>query len=90
MIIHPLWTETGRTTRLITTSILGANGFDFFDILVLKIITIKMSQNILKMLVFLAILHEIQNEINFTNWFEILLKEFLEELKEFKNFTKFY
>jgi Fic family protein len=92
VIIHHFMDGNGRTTRLITTAILGANGFDFFDIFSLEN---YYNQNVSKYFENVGVFgdfYEIQNEINFTNWLEYFIEGILEELKRVQktlpNFTK--
>ena len=81
VIIHPFMDGNGRTTRLITTALLGSNGLNLFEIFSLEN---YYNQNVNKYFDYVGAMgdyYEAKQEINFTSWLEYFSDGILDELK---------
>lgn len=81
VIIHPFMDGNGRTTRLITTALLGSLGFDLFEIFSLEN---YYNQNVSKYFDYVGVFgdyYEAKNDIDFTKWLEYFADGLLDELK---------
>jgi Fic family protein len=81
VIIHPFLDGNGRTTRLITTALLGSNGLDLFEIFSLEN---YYNQNVTKYFDRVGVVgdyYEAEKEITFTKWLEYFSDGILDELK---------
>ena len=81
VIIHPFMDGNGRTTRLLTTALLGDQGFDLFDIFSLEN---YYNQNISKYFSAVGAIgdyYELADNMDFTLWLEYFTDGILDELK---------
>ncbi|MES2677507.1 MAG: Fic family protein [Pseudomonadota bacterium] len=92
VIIHPFMDGNGRTTRLITTALLGSLGFNLLEIFSLEN---YYNQNVSKYFDYVGAVgdyYETKNDLDFTNWLEYFADGLLDELKRVQktlpNFTK--
>ena len=87
VIIHPFMDGNGRTTRLITTALLGSNGLDFFDILSLEN---YYNQNVSKYFQYVGEFgdyYQREKDIDFTNWIEYFTEGLIDELSRLEKNT---
>ncbi len=81
VIIHPFMDGNGRTTRLLTTALLGINGLDLFEIFSFEN---YYNQNVSKYFNKVGVFgdfYEIKDNIDFTDWIEYFMEGILDELK---------
>lgn len=81
VIIHPFMDGNGRTTRLITTALLGVNGLDLFEIFSLEN---YYNQNVTKYFDYVGAIgdyYENAQDLDFTRWLEYFSQGILDELK---------
>ncbi|MGI9228887.1 MAG: Fic family protein [Gammaproteobacteria bacterium] len=80
VIIHPFMDGNGRTTRLVTTAILGKAGFDLFEIFSFEN---YYNQNITQYFNAVGLqgdYYELRDTIDFTHWLEYFAEGILDEL----------
>jgi Fic family protein len=85
VIIHPFIDGNGRTTRLITTTILGTAGLDLFEIFSFEN---YYNQNITRYFKAVGLqgdYYDLKNQIDFTNWLEYFADGILDELRRVRN-----
>lgn len=81
VIIHPFMDGNGRTTRLLTTAILGKTGLDLFEIFSFEN---YYNQNITRYFKAVGLegdYYELEKTIDFTNWLEYFADGILDELR---------
>lgn len=81
VIIHPFMDGNGRTTRLITTALLGRNGLDLFEIFSLEN---YYNQNVTKYFDHVGAIgdyYETAQDLDFTRWLEYFSDGILDERK---------
>jgi Fic family protein len=81
VIIHPFMDGNGRTTRLITTALLGSKGLDLFEIFSLEN---YYNQNVTKYFDYVGAIgdyYETAQDLDFTRWLEYFSDGILDELK---------
>jgi len=81
VIIHPFMDGNGRTTRLITTALLGSSGLDLFEIFSLEN---YYNRNVKKYFHHVGLVgdyYELESSIDFTTWLEYFADGLLDELK---------
>ena len=81
VIIHPYMDGNGRTTRIITTALLGSNGLDLFEIFSLEN---YYNQNVTKYFDYVGAIgdyYENAQNLDFTRWLEYFSEGILDELK---------
>ncbi len=81
VIIHPFMDGNGRTTRLITTAILGSAGFDFFEMFSFESYYNRNITRYFKEVGLTGDYYDLHNEIDFTAWLEYFADGILDELK---------
>ncbi len=80
VIIHPYMDGNGRTTRLLTTAILGQGSLDIFNIFAFEN---YYNQNIRRYFSAVGLqgdYYELENSIDFTEWLEYFVEGILDEL----------
>jgi len=81
VIIHPFMDGNGRTTRIMTTALLGSNGLDLFEIFSLEN---YYNQNVSKYFDYVGAVgdyYEVIKNLDFTRWLEYFSEGILDELK---------
>lgn len=81
VIIHPFMDGNGRTTRLITTAMLGSSGFDFFDIFSFENYYNRNITRYFNEVGLVGDYYELHAEVDFTSWLEFFADGILDELK---------
>ncbi len=84
VIIHPFMDGNGRTTRLITTAILGKAGLDLFEIFSFEN---YYNQNITRYFKAVGLqgdYYDLKGEIDFTGWLEYFADGILDELRRIR------
>ena len=84
VIIHPFMDGNGRTTRLLTTAILGKAGLDLFEIFSFEN---YYNQNITRYFKAVSLqgdYYELQDSIDFTHWLEYFTDGILDELRRIR------
>lgn len=81
VIIHPFMDGNGRTTRLITTAILGQAGLDLFEIFSFEDYYNRNITRYFKMVGLEGDYYELQDNIDFSNWLEYFAEGILDELR---------
>jgi len=84
VIIHPFIDGNGRTTRLLTTAILGRAGLDLFEIFSFEN---YYNQNITRYFKAVGLegdYYDLKNDINFTTWLEYFADGILDELRRIR------
>lgn len=81
VIIHPFMDGNGRTTRLLTTAILGAAGFNFFEIFSFENYYNQNVTQYFKKVGLYGDYYEQKDNIDFTEWLEYFTGGILDELK---------
>lgn len=81
VIIHPFMDGNGRTTRLITTAILGKTGLDLFEIFSFENYYNRNISRYFKEVGLEGDYYEISDDIDFTNWLEYFSDGILDELR---------
>jgi Fic family protein len=80
VIVHPFIDGNGRTTRLLTTAILGKAGLDLFEIFSFEN---YYNQNITRYFKAVGLegdYYDLENKIDFTHWLEYFTEGILDEL----------
>ncbi len=80
VIIHPFMDGNGRTTRLLTTAILGKAGMDFFEIFSFETYYNQNISRYFKAVGLEGDYYRLENSIDFTNWLEYFAEGILDEL----------
>lgn len=80
VIIHPFMDGNGRTTRLLTTAILGKAGLDLFEIFSFENYYNHNITRYFKAVGLTGDYYDIQNEIDFSDWLEYFAEGILDEL----------
>lgn len=80
VIIHPFMDGNGRTTRLMTTAILGANGLDLFDIFSFENYYNQNITRYFKMVGLQGDYNDLVDDIDHTQWLEYFADGILDEL----------
>ncbi len=80
VIIHPFMDGNGRTTRLVTTAILGKAGFDLFEIFSFENYYNQNITQYFNMVGLQGDYYEIKDTIDFTRWLEYFAGGILDEL----------
>ena len=81
VIVHPFMDGNGRTTRLLTTAILGKTGFDFFEIFSFEN---YYNQNITRYFKAVGLegdYYDLAESLDFTHWLEYFSDGILDELR---------
>ncbi len=86
VIIHPFMDGNGRTTRLITTAILGSAGFDFFEMFSFESYYNRNITRYFKEVGLRGGYYDLQDEIDFTAWLEYFADGILDELKRVQKY----
>ncbi len=84
VIIHPFMDGNGRTTRLLTTAILGKAGLDLFEIFSFEN---YYNQNITRYFKAVGLegdYYELKDEVDFTAWLEYFADGILDELRRIR------
>lgn len=84
VIIHPFMDGNGRTTRLITTAILGKAGLDLFEIFSFEN---YYNQNITRYFKAVGLqgdYYDLKDQIDFTDWLEYFADGILDELRRIR------
>ena len=84
VIIHPFMDGNGRSTRLLTTAILGTAGLDLFEIFSFES---YYNQNITRYFKYVGLegdYYELQDTIDFTGWLEYFAEGILDELSRMR------
>ncbi len=79
VIIHPFIDGNGRTTRLMTTAILGKAGLDFFEIFSFENYYNRNITRYFKAVGLAGDYYELEDEIEFTVWLEYFAEGILDE-----------
>ena len=85
VIVHPFMDGNGRTTRLITTAILGQAGLDLFGIFSFEDYYNRNITRYFKEIGLEGDYYELQNDIDFTGWLEYFADGMLDELIRKRN-----
>lgn len=81
VIIHPFIDGNGRTTRLLTTAILGKAGLDFFEIFSFENYYNQQITRYFKAVGLEGDYYELETSIDFSNWLEYFADGILDELR---------
>jgi len=81
VIIHPFMDGNGRSARLITTALLGSEGFNFFEIFSFEGYYNRNIRRYFNEVGLTGDYYEIHNGIDFTSWLEYFADGILDELK---------
>ena len=81
VIIHPLMDGNGRTTRLLTTAILGKAGLDLFEIFSFENYYNHNITRYFKAVGLEGDYYDLQEEIDFSEWLEYFADGILDELR---------
>jgi cell filamentation protein, protein adenylyltransferase len=81
VIIHPFMDGNGRSTRLMTTAILGQGGIDLFEILSFENYYTTNITRYFKAVGLVGDYYELADSIDFTAWLEYFADGILDELK---------
>ena len=81
VIIHPFIDGNGRTTRLITTAILGKAGLDLFEIFSFENYYNRNITRYFKAVGLEGDYYELKNDIDFSYWLEYFAEGILDELR---------
>jgi len=81
VIIHPFMDGNGRSTRLMTTAILGHGGIDLFKILSFENYYNQNITRYFKAVGLVGDYYELADDIDFTEWLEYFAGGILDELK---------
>jgi Fic family protein len=81
VIIHPFMDGNGRTTRLITTAVLGQSGLDLFEIFSFEDYYNRNITRYFKAVGLEGDYYELQDNIDFSNWLEYFAEGILDELR---------
>lgn len=80
VIIHPFMDGNGRTTRLITTAILGKAGLDLFEIFSFENYYNQSITRYFKAVGLEGDYYDLENMVDFTTWLEYFAEGILDEL----------
>ena len=80
VVIHPFMDGNGRTTRLLTTAILGQAGFDLFEIFSFENYYNRNISRYFRAVGLEGDYYELQGGIDFTEWLEYFADGILDEL----------
>ena len=81
VIIHPFMDGNGRTTRLLTTAILGKAGLDFFEIFSFENYYNQHITRYFKAVGLEGDYYDLEDDIDFSNWLEYFADGILDELR---------
>jgi Fic family protein len=81
VIIHPFMDGNGRSTRLMTTGILGMTGLDFFPIFSFEAYYNRNVTRYFQMVGEVGDYYDLQDGAEFSNWLEYFAEGILDELK---------
>ncbi len=81
VIIHPFMDGNGRTTRLMTTGILGMTGLDFFPIFSFEVYYNRNVTRYFQMVGEQGDYNDLRGQIDFSVWLEYFAEGILDELK---------
>ena len=81
VIIHPFLDGNGRTTRLLTTALLGQLGLDLFEIFSFENYYNQNISRYFKAVGLTGDYYDLQDEIDFTDWLEYFAEGILDELR---------
>jgi Fic family protein len=81
VIIHPFMDGNGRTTRLLTTSILGKAGLDLFEIFSFEEYYNRNITRYFKAVGLQGDYYDLENKIDFSDWLEYFADGILDELR---------
>ncbi len=81
VIIHPFMDGNGRSTRLMTTGIMGMAGLDIFSIFSFEAYYNQNITRYFKMVGETGDYYDIQNSIDYSNWLDYFADGILDELK---------
>ena len=81
LIIHPLIEGTGRTTRLLTTAILGKSGLDLFEIFSFEDYYNRNITRYFKAVSLEGDYYDLNENIDFSAWLEYFAEVILDELR---------
>lgn len=80
VIIHPFMDGNGRTTRLLTTAILGSTGLDLFEIFSFEDYYNHHITRYFKAVGLIGDYYDLEKDIDFTQWLEYFAEGILDEL----------
>jgi len=81
VIIHPFMDGNGRSTRLMTTAILGLGGLDIFPIFSFEAYYNRNVTRYFRMVGETGDYYDLKDQIDFTDWLEYFAEGILDELK---------
>lgn len=81
VIIHPFMDGNGRSTRLMTSAILGMAGLDFFPIFSFEAYYNRNVTRYFRMVGEVGDYYDLKDKIEFSNWLEYFAEGILDELK---------
>lgn len=81
VIIHPFMDGNGRSTRLMTTAILGHEGLDIFPIFSFEAYYNRNVTRYFRMVGETGDYYDLKDQIDFTDWLEYFAEGILDELK---------
>ncbi len=81
VIIHPFIDGNGRTTRLLTTAILGRSGLDLFEIFSFEDYYNRNITRYFKAVGLEGDYYDLKDQINFSRWLEYFAEGLLDELR---------
>jgi len=81
VIIHPFMDGNGRTTRLLTTAVLGCTGLDLFEIFSFEDYYNHHITRYFKAVGLVGDYYDLEQEIDFTQWLEYFAEGILDELR---------
>jgi Fic family protein len=81
VIIHPFMDGNGRTTRIITTALLGITGIDIFEIFSFENYYNQNISSYFKHVGLVGDYYDYQDNVDFTEWLEYFVAGILDELK---------
>lgn len=81
VIIHPFMDGNGRTTRLMTTAILGKTGLDLFEIFSFEDYYNRNITRYFKVVGLEGDYYDLQDDIDFSSWLEYFAEGILDELR---------
>lgn len=84
VIIHPFIDGNGRTTRLLTTAILGQSGLDLFEIFSFENYYNQNITRYFKAVGLIGDYYDLQDNIDFTEWLEYFADGILDELRRIR------
>ena len=81
VIIHPFMDGNGRTTRLMTTAILGKADLDLFEVFSFENYYNQQITRYFKMVGLQGDYYDLEDEVDFTQWLEYFAEGVLDELR---------